>query len=376
MFMKKNLSVLLFCAVLPLIFCVPARAEVSVSARACVLYCANNGELLYSLNEDERLPMASTTKIMTALITLEEAARDDRVVTFTPEMFAEGSSMYLLEGERITLDDLAVGMLMQSGNDAANAAAVAISGSIEAFAERMNERAKELGMENTRFVTPSGLDSDGHFSTARDMAILLNAAMDNARFREITGSESMTVSFTEPADKVVTYPNHNKLLRLYPDCAGGKTGYTDLAGRCLVTCAERGGLRLIAVTLNDGDDWNDHIGLYDYGFSSYSLYAQDMLSYTVPVVGGVAENAVVCAEPSAELVLPSDSVDRVEQEIFLPPFIYAPVQRGDKVGRVIYTLDGERIAEHPLISADNIEYNVRRRGFIDFLKDLLNWHNR
>ena len=375
--MKKLLSVLIAISLIPLTFCVETgAAEVSVSARACALYCANNGELLYSLNADERLPMASTTKLMTALITLEQAVLENSEVTFVPEMFAEGSSMYLQEGEKLTLDDLAVGMLMQSGNDAANAAAIAIAGSMEDFADLMNRRAAELGMENTHFVTPSGLDSDGHYSTARDMALLLNAAMDNPRFREITGSESMSVSFIEPAGKSVTYPNHNKLLRLYPDCVGGKTGYTDLAGRCLVTCAERDGLRLIAVTLNDGDDWNDHIALYDYGFGNYALYARDMLSYTVPVVGGVADSAVVCGEPSAELVLPAGSEDRVGCTVYLPPFLYAPIKRGDCVGRVIYTLDGEIIAEADLISADEIDKNDRRRGFFEFLKDLLNWHNR
>ena len=159
---------LVYVGVLPV-----SSAEVETSAQAYALYCPDNGELLLSSNPDKRLSMASTTKIMTALITLEHAASDNKTVEFTDEMTAEGSSMYLKVGERVTLDDLAVGMMMQSGNDAANAAAIAIAGSVGDFAALMNRRAAEIGMENTRFVTPSGLDDDGHYSTARDMALLM-----------------------------------------------------------------------------------------------------------------------------------------------------------------------------------------------------------
>ena len=171
--------------------------------------------------------------------------------------------MYLKVGEKVRLSDLAVGMMMQSGNDAANAAAIAIAGSTDAFADLMNEKAREIGMENTHFVTPSGLDDEAHYSTARDMAKLMAYALKNDRFSEITAQTSADGAFYHAREQACTYPNHNRLLSLYEGCIGGKTGYTMTAGRCLVTAAKRGGMTLIAVTLDDRDDWDDHTALYD-----------------------------------------------------------------------------------------------------------------
>ena len=347
--MKKSV-----CIVLAFILClsaavIPANADgFETSACAYALYCVNNGEFLLSDNADERLPMASTTKIMTALIALEEAERGDRVITFTEEMIAEGSSMYLEVGEKLTLTDLAVGMLMQSGNDAANAAAVAISGSVEDFAERMNERAREIGMTDTRFVTPSGLDSDGHCSTARDMALLMAEAMRNSGFRRITSQTSMSVSFAEPSDKTVSYPNHNKLLNLYDGCIGGKTGYTDLAGRCLVSAAERDDLMLIAVTLNDGDDWNDHMRMYDFGFEHYCLYNPDADEFIVDAVGGDTDTLTAYIKDTGSVVVESDYSDSVEETVYLPPFIYLPVDNTIAVGMAVYRAGGKTVAELPI----------------------------
>jgi len=375
--MKKSLSLILSLIILPGLFCVTVCAEeVHTSARASALYCVNNATFLYEDNADERLPMASTTKILTALITLEEAAQDNRSVTFTQEMTAEGSSMYLQIGEQVRLHDLAVGMLMQSGNDAANAAAIAISGSYEAFAKRMNDRVAEIGMKDSHFVTPSGLDDDDHYSTARDMALLMAAAMENDDFRSITAQTSMTVDFIEPADKRVAYPNHNKLLRLYEGCIGGKTGYTDLAGRCLVSCAERDGLRLIAVTLDDGDDWDDHMALYDDAFSHYTLYTPDSyVTYYASVVGGETDQAALCIPKDSSFVIPAPSADRIRQTVYLPSFVYAPLKRGDTISRIVYTFDDKKIAEVPLRSADTIDYDDRPRGLIQLIKDVLKWHS-
>ena len=334
---------------------VPAYADdIAISARAYVLYCVNSGEVMLGENTDERLPMASTTKVMTALITLEEAARDNRTITFTEDMQAEGSSMYLKVGEKLTLYDLAVGMLMQSGNDAANAAAISISGSVERFSEKMNARAKEIGMKDTSFVTPSGLDDDGHYSTAFDMALLLDEAMKNDDFREITSKTSMTVDFIEPSDKTVTYPNHNKLLRLYDGCIGGKTGYTERAGRCLVSCAERDGLTLIAVTLNDGDDWNDHMELFDYGFDNYAVFQPEKTEFTVNVAGGSADRIKVIAGDNGRVVVKKEDSDKISSKVFLPPFLYAPLKTSDSVGKLIYYLNGERFAETLLYPSANI----------------------
>ena len=373
--MKKVLSCIM-AAVMCLVLRTPVTAEeVDTCAEAYVLYCVNNGEVLLSENPDERLPMASTTKIITALLTLEAAAEDNRVITFTDEMTAEGSSMYLEVGERLTLHDLAVGMLMQSGNDAANAAAIALAGSFERFAAMMNAKARQLGMKDTRFVTPSGLDADGHYSTAYDMALLMAAAMENSDFAAITGQTDITVTFAEPTDKTVTYPNHNKLLTLYDSCIGGKTGYTDAAGRCLVSCAERDGLRLVAVTLDDPDDWSDHAALYDWGFVHYTAVSAPELRYTADVVGGVEDTVTVYAEALEGLVLPSGEDAELLTTVYLPAFLYAPVRRGEEVGKVIYTYQEQIVAETPLLADGDVEYNSRRRGIWEYIKDKLNWHS-
>ena len=372
----KRLFSLFFAAILMLSVTVnvPA-ADIPISARAYILYCPENGEALLSREPDEPLPMASTTKIMTTLITLERAAEDNSVVEFTDEMTAEGSSMYLKPGERLTLDDLAVGMMMQSGNDAANAAAISIAGSVEAFAKLMNDKAAELGMKNTSFVTPSGLDDDGHYSTARDMALLMAYAMKNERFAAIASQTSMTVDFIEPAGKHASYTNHNKLLRMYEPCVGGKTGYTDKSGRCLVTAAEKDGMTLIAVTLNDHNDWDDHISLYEWGFDNFTAVdPQADISRDIAVVGGVSDFVSLNTAGSPRLILPKEKARDIETEIHLPAFVYAPVRAGDTAGKIIYKSHGESIGEETLSFAGDIAYDNQRRSIIAYIKDLLNWH--
>ena len=369
----------LFCIVLSIcVICFPSATVsaqvVEISAAAYVLYCPDSSEVLLSQNAEKELPMASTTKIMTALITLEEAQNDNRAVEFTDEMTAEGSSMYLKKGEKVTLYDLAVGMMMQSGNDAANAAAISIAGSIEAFAELMNDKARDIGMTHTHFVTPSGLDDEQHYSTAYDMALLMAYAMQNEDFAFITSQTSMEVRFIYPADKFITYPNHNKLLRMYDNCIGGKTGYTDTAGRCLVSAARKDGLTLIAVTLDDRHDWNDHVSLYDYGFENYrtvELGADE--TFTIDVVGGESDTVSLTAE-SSSVVLPANAED-IQKKVYLPAFLYAPVKAGESVGKLTYYSDGKLIAETPLNTTESIAYNQQKRSFLTYIKDILNWQS-
>ena len=347
--------------------------EINTSAAAYSLYCPDNGELILSENADKELPIASTTKIMTAILTLEEAAHNNRVVEFTEEMSAEGSSMYLKRGEKVTLYDLAVGMMMQSGNDAANAAALTLSDSFEDFAALMNDKARRLGMEHTHFVTPSGLDDEEHYSTVSDMALLMAYAMQNEDFSYITSQTSMEVHFLYPADKFVTYPNHNKLLRMYESCIGGKTGYTDKAGRCLVSAAESDGMTLIAVTLDDRDDWNDHIALYEYGFSHYEKRIVGNDSFTLDAVGGESDEVKVYSAESS-VVVPKDSPE-LKTRVNLPTFLYAPVKRGEQVGTIEYSLKGEALVEIPLTADETIEYNLQKRSLFTYIKDILNWHS-
>lgn len=374
--MKKLFCILMSFAVMALCI-VPFHAEqVSTSAMAFVLYCPDNGEVLLSQNSDRALPMASTTKIMTTLLTLEKAAEDDRVIEFTDEMIAEGSSMYLKTGEKVRLSDLAVGMMMQSGNDAANAAAISISGSIESFADLMNEKARAIGMERTHFVTPSGLDDPEHYSCAYDMALLMAYALQNRAFADITAQTSMTVDFVYPEDKRVTYPNHNRLLSMYSDCIGGKTGYTGLSGRCLVTAAKRDGLTLIAVTLDDPDDWDDHMALYDYGFDNYSTVTPHSdRDYALDIVGGDRESVALYADEGSAMIVPKSDADTIRTQVFLPAFAYAPVKKGEQAGKIVYTSQGSIIKEVPLYYAQSVGLDNRKRDFITYIKDLFNWHN-
>lgn len=364
---KKTLAL----AVLPLALALPAffapvfAAEApqeassntegpSVSAQCAAVIHMDTGEVLFVKNGDERRAMASTTKIMTALLTLEEAAVENREVEITREMvLVEGSSMGLREGDRLTLRDLAVGMLTVSGNDAANSAAIAISGSREAFVERMNQRAQELGLENTHFETPSGLDGETHYSTALDMAKLAAAAMQNPDFAAIAGSKTAKVTFLSP-EKTVTYQNHNKLLSLYEGCTGVKTGYTKKAGRCLVSAAERDGVRLVAVTLNAPDDWNDHAALLDYGFSKMTILTFDESNYSCKVpVAGVGEITACGSSEAVTAALPVSQQGAVRRVVELERFLYAPIKKGEQVGTVRYLLGERTIAELPLLAAEN-----------------------
>lgn len=372
--MKRALCFVLSALVLITATIFNAKSAVSLSASGAVLYCPHNGRVYYSLNENKKQKIASTTKLMTALLTLEYAEKNNKKVKFTRDMTAEGSSMYLNEGEVLTLRDLAVGIMLCSGNDAANAAAVAVAGSREKFVRMMNKRARKIGMSNTSFANPCGLDDSNHYSTPYDMALLMSAALKNKAFARLTACKTATVNFIYPPDKTVTYTNHNRLLSLYRYCVGGKTGYTMASGRCLVTVARKDGLTLIAVTLNDRNDWNDHIALYDYGFEALGMRRLDdrELYLDVDTVGGESGKTTVGSEDVTDIVLPREDYNRVKREIVLDNFIYAPVKAGGKLGRVRYTLRGKTIAVHSLIAlTDNNSYRENKSVW-DYIKGFFN----
>ena len=255
--MARRILAALWAAV-SLIGCLTAVTEaVEVSAAAAVLMDADRGRLLYDKNGGKRMLIASTTKLMTALVALEQGGLQQEI-TVTGGHMAEGSSMYLRPGEKLTLETLLYGLLLSSGNDAALAVTECMGGAVP-FVARMNEKAAELGMENTHFANPNGLDDEAHYSTAEDMAKLAAAAMDDPVLRRVASTRTARIGGR-------TLTNHNKLLSRVEGCVGLKTGYTRAAGRTLVSCAERDGVRLVAVTLQDGDDWNDHASLYEQGF--------------------------------------------------------------------------------------------------------------
>ncbi len=324
----------------------------SVAAKSAALMEAGTGRILWSQNGEERLPMASTTKIMTALLALEQPDPDESFIVNPQAIRVEGTSMGLTEGAQVTLRTLAAGMLLASGNDAANAAAVRIAGTQADFVMMMNRRAAQLGMADTNFETPSGLDGQSHYSTAVDMALLARAALENPDFRSLCSRTGLKLRYgNPPCDRWLV--NHNRLLKEYSGCIGLKTGFTKKAGRCLVSAAEREGVTLICVTLSDPDDWRDHAALLDWGFSR--LRAVDLPGpWTVAVTGGEGESVTVSAGEAPAVCVLEEEVPRIAWSVELPPFLYAPVESGQPVGVARCLLDGEIYAAFPLTA----EYKV------------------
>ena len=347
-------------------------AEPGVSAQAAILMDADSGRVLYAKNEHNRQSMASTTKIMTALLALE-SEQLEQPVTVTREMVdTEGSSMYLQVGDRLTLETLVYGLLLESGNDAAKAIAITVEGSEEAFVARMNERARALGMENTGFETASGLDGEGHFSTAYDMALLTAAALQNPAFVAICSQSSATVDFVEPAVRR-TLSNHNRLLREMEGCIGVKSGFTKKSGRCLVSACDRGGIRLIAVTLRAPDDWNDHKAMMDFGYFRLTRVElrEDGMDLSLPVVGGVADFVAAAPILSDAVNLTAEETARLKMRLRVPQFLYAPVEEGQLLGRVEYYLDEDCVAEVPIVAKSAVEYKKKEPTFWEKLKNWL-----
>ena len=315
-----------------------------VSAQSAIVM-HSGGEVVFEKNADAQSLIASTTKIMTAIVTIEHAELDEQV-KIKPEWCAvEGSSMYLRAEEEYSVKELLTGLMLASGNDAALALANHVAGSETKFVSMMNRKAKELGLDNSRFANPHGLNAEEHYSTARDMAVLMDFCMQNETFAEIAGSKVGTV-------KEQTYVNHNKLLTYCDGCIGGKTGFTERAGRCLVSCCERDGTRFICVTLSAPDDWNDHRKLYDWAYARYAdREVTEGIRFTVPVVSGNASSVEAVPE-ELRLFLPKSAELSLEAE--MPYFVFAPVEAGDEAGRVRVLLDGETIAEARLYYAESV----------------------
>ena len=346
-------------------------AAPSVSAKSAVVVSEDDGRVLYEKNSRERLPIASTTKIMTALLTLEAASRGDRTILITPEMVrVEGSSMGLKAGDKLTLTALAEGMLSASGNDAANSAAIAVGGSVRKFAELMNRKAAGLGLSETHYVTPSGLDDAEHYSSAGDLAKLTSAALKNPAFAKIVSQKKIRVHFSSP-DRTVVYTNHNKLLSFYKGCNGVKTGFTKKAGRCLVSSAERGGVRLVAVTLCDPNDWEDHEKLLNYGFSRLTRYRADDsgVRLGLPVVGGTKSRILVTGSAGKAVLLSPENVQNLRRTVELPQFVYAPVPKGRTLGQIRYSDGLGTVVTTKLAAGEEIPRQMVQENIIQKLWD-------
>ena len=355
----------IICTVLLALFLmVPAGA---VNAKSAVVMDGFTGAVYFERNADERLPMASTTKIMTALVAIESGNIEREYEVKREYTLVEGTSMSLREGETLTIHDTLWGLLMLSGNDAALALAGECGGS-QNFVAKMNAKARELGLENTHFDNPHGLDSETHYTTARELAILAAYALRNETFREIVSTTSHTA-----AGRSMT--NHNRLLRSYEGACGVKTGYTRRAGRCLVSAAERHGRRLVAVTLNDPDDWIDHAAMLDQGFTAFH---ERTLQTAGEQIGGCA---VYGGTPEAVPLLTGETLsawltDREQPRAVLSGrrFTYAPVFSSARFGGVEYRLGDQVLASGSVAYGADSARNSEKLSFWERLRMMLFGH--
>ena len=349
----------------------------SVSAQSAVLIEAESGARVYDKQADHPLPMASTTKIMTALVALDHAAPDLCMTVPAAAVGTEGSSVYLVEGEKLTLEQLLYALLLESANDAAVTIAYGIAGSVEAFSELMNEKAKDLGLKQTRFSNPHGLDDEEHYTTAYELALITKCALENDLFRTIVSTRKTTIPHAG-IDGVRLLVNHNKMLRLYDGCIGIKTGFTKKSGRCLVSAAERDGVELIAVTLHAPNDWDDHQKLLDYGFSKYksvTLCTEGQLQISLPIVGGTDSYVMLSNKDSVQCILPRGCED-IECTVRTQHFEYATVNEGDPLGKVVFLCDAngdgikEEIGEAELTACYTVEKRKVKRNFWQWICSL------
>ena len=321
----------------------------AVSAKRAYVLDAVSGRVLYEKNPEERSLIASTTKIMTALIVCEQCNVLDRMRIPKEAVGIEGSSMYLREGEVLTIQELLYGLMLQSGNDAAVALAIYCGGTVEGFAELMNDKARNLGLHNTHFENPNGLDAPGHYSTARDLAKLAAYAMENPIFRKTVSTKSLMIG-----QRYLT--NHNKLLWRVEGADGVKTGFTKAAGRILVSSAQRNHRRLVAVTMDAPDDWNDHAALLEEGFARYresQVVTRGQFVDTLEVVGGENHRvSVLAAEDFVYALAPEE-----QPQLMLPGpgFVYAPAVEGADAGIAYVLLEGRAIGKVPVVYGQTIE---------------------
>ena len=335
-------------ALLAAVLIFPVRVW-ALSAEKAIVMDGATGRVLYGKNTDSRSLIASTTKIMTALVVAEQCNVLDRVRIMKEAVGIEGSSMYLREGEILTVQELLYGLMLHSGNDAAVALAIYCGGTVEGFAELMNDKARQLGMIDSHFSNPNGLDAPDHYSTARDLAILASYAMENPIFYKTVSARNVTVGERH-------LRNHNKLLWLFEGADGVKSGYTRAAGRILVSSATRDGRRLIAVTINAPDDWNDHMAMLNHGFSGFEqkrIVSTGEIIGFAEIAGGFSGSVQLLAADNFDYALAPD-----EKVSFVMPgtgFVYAPVACGADAGFVHVCVDGKSVGKVPVQYGETIE---------------------
>lgn len=352
--------ILLACTIAPISY------AQGVSARHAMLIESDSGDIVYEKDAYVAAPMASTTKIMTALLAIESGKLDSTVTIPKEAVGIEGSSVYLKEGERLTLYQLVQALLLESANDAATAIAIYVGGSYDNFIEMMNVKARQLGLESTHFTNPHGLDDKEHYTTAYDLARLALYAMENPKFEEIASTKSAVIPLDKDGSRVLV--NHNKLLKMYDGTIGVKTGFTKRCGRCLVSCAERDGVRLICATLNAPNDWNDHKNLLDFGFSQYeSIVLAEAGDYTLSLDCICGEKGtVLCSNyDGLKVTLKKGYKDNIRAVTEYDRLLCAPIKQGDKVGRIVFYCGDEIIGECKLYAIESIKSIKYRKSILE-----------
>ncbi|MDR1939911.1 MAG: D-alanyl-D-alanine carboxypeptidase [Clostridiales bacterium] len=319
---------------------------------------------LYQSNASARLPMASTTKIMTAIVAIEKNDISKKVKIPRAAVGIEGSSIYLKENEELTMKDLLYGLMLMSGNDSAAAIAILTAGSIEGFAEMMNKKAEELGARNSHFVNPHGLHDAKHYTTAYDLALITCYALSNPVFQAVVSSERYIISDTGSGAGARYLYNKNKMLRMYDGADGVKTGYTKLSGRCLVSSAKRNGMRVVVVVLNHSDMWNDSISLLNRSFENYKLtrVLGEEQAATAAVDDGT-KNSVRAVPP--ERYYPIRADERLSYEYSLKK-VKAPVKKGSEIGKIAFSIDNRLIFEEKMYTLEG----VKEKSILDHFKEL------
>ena len=329
-----------------------------ISAGSAILLDGTTGRVLFEKQPDKQSLIASTTKIMTALVVCEQVNVLDRVRIPPEAVGIEGSSMYLKAGEIMTVQELLYGLMLHSGNDAAVALAIYCGGTVEGFAELMNDKAHRLGLYNTHFVNPNGLDSPGHYSTARDLAVLAAYAMENPIFYQTVSTKTVTAGGR-------SLKNHNKLLWQLEGADGVKTGFTKKAGRILVSSCTRDNRRLICVTMNDGNDWQDHKTLMESGFSNYSVRQivnkGDCLGAVSVISGAIGSVELLAAEDFSYALSYGEQPELILSK---PDFVYAPVAQGQEAGYAYVCLNGNPVGKIPLIYGQTVEPEIIKKPSI------------
>lgn len=333
-------------------------ASKDTSARAAVIMDVNSGRVLYSKNMDEKLAMASTTKIMTTLVAIESGKLKETVTVSRKASITEGSSIYLRQGERHTVNDLLYAIMLRSGNDAAVAVAEHVGGSIEGFAALMNKKAAEIGAVNTHFDNPHGLDSATHYTTARDLALITAYALRNPVFAEIVSSKKKTIEGPPNEGWDRNMVNKNKMLWQFEGGNGVKTGFTKKAGRCLVSSATRNGMQLVCVVLNCGPMWDDSSALLEYGFGNYSnemVVNKDNIFKVVEVRNGKEKFVAVKPKQDYYIALKAGEKDNISLQPKDMLTAQAPLYKGESAGKLEVYLDNGLLSTVELEYTESVE---------------------